>query len=338
MPDAPWGGTVGSWIGIFFLVALAGTWLARRYAISRQLLDEPGERRSHSTPTPRGGGISIVVAMLFAIGCLAVRDPATAPALYAIACGLLLVAGIGWIDDHRPLSPLLRLVIQTVAALLLGWAVSEMGGDRFAATTSAVLALILVNVWNFMDGIDGLAGSQALLVAIAYGVLAGSGPPAWLAMALAASCLGFLPFNMPHARIFLGDVGSGALGFLVATLVAWTVVLPHEGWRAWAMLLPLSAFIVDASLTLLLRMFRRQRWWLPHAEHAYQHWARRRGHVLVTLAYGGWTATMILFMLAASARSLAFNMLTLAVAGLGGTVAWILLRRGDRRIERRNRE
>jgi len=338
MPDAPWGGTIGSWIGIFFLVAFVGTWLARRYAISRQLVDEPGDRRSHSTPTPRGGGISIVMAMLLAIGYLAFREPAIAPALYAIAGGLILVAGIGWIDDHRPLSPLLRLVVQTFAALLLGWAVSAMGGDWISVATAAVMALVLVNVWNFMDGIDGLAASQALLVALAYAVLARSGSPAWLALALVGCCLGFLPFNVPRARIFLGDVGSGALGYLLATLVAWTVVLPDGGWREVAMMLPLAAFLIDASLTLLMRMFKRQRWWLPHTEHAYQHWARRQGHGLVTLAYGGWTVVMILFMLAASSRTLPFNILTVAVAGLGGIAAWSLLRGGDRRIERRDKE
>jgi UDP-N-acetylmuramyl pentapeptide phosphotransferase/UDP-N-acetylglucosamine-1-phosphate transferase len=213
-----------------------------------------------------------------------------------------------------------------------------MGGDWIAASASAVMALVLVNVWNFMDGIDGLAASQAVLVALAYGALAHPGPAAWLAIALAASCLGFLPFNVPRARIFLGDVGSGALGYLVAALVAWTVFLPHGGWRMVTMLLPLSAFLIDASLTLLMRMLQRQRWWLPHTEHAYQHWARGQGHGLVTLAYGGWTGAMILFMLAASARSLAFNMLTVALAGVGGIAAWSLLRGGDRRIERRDRE
>lgn len=327
------------WIAVFFLVAFAGTWLARRYAIWRQLLDQPGDRRSHSTPTPRGGGISIVVAMLLAIGYLASREPSIALALHAIAGGLGLVAGIGWVDDHRPLPPLLRLVVQAVAALLLGWAVLAMGGDWAAASLSAAMALILVNVWNFMDGIDGLAASQAMLVALAYGFLANSGSPTWLAMAFAGACLGFLPFNVPRARIFLGDVGSGALGYVVATLVAWTVFLPHAGWRAAAMLLPLSAFLIDASLTLLMRIFGRQRWWLPHTEHAYQHWARRRqGHGVVTLAYAGWTVAMILFMLAASSRSLAFNMLTLALAGLGGAAVWSLLRDRARRTERRNTE
>lgn len=327
------------WIAVFFLVAFAGTWLARRYAIWRQLLDQPGDRRSHSTPTPRGGGISIVVATLLAIGYLASREPSIALALHAIAGGLGLVAGIGWVDDHRPLPPLLRLVVQAVAALLLGWAVLAMGGDWAAASLSAAMALILVNVWNFMDGIDGLAASQAMLVALAYGFLANSGSPTWLAMAFAGACLGFLPFNVPRARIFLGDVGSGALGYVVATLVAWTVFLPHAGWRAAAMLLPLSAFLIDASLTLLMRIVGRQRWWLPHTEHAYQHWARRRqGHGVVTLAYAGWTVAMILFMLAASSRSLAFNMLTLALAGLGGAAVWSLLRDRARRTERRNTE
>jgi UDP-N-acetylmuramyl pentapeptide phosphotransferase/UDP-N-acetylglucosamine-1-phosphate transferase len=200
------------------------------------------------------------------------------------------------------------------------------------------MALVLVNVWNFMDGIDGLAASQAVLVAVAYGLLAHSAMPGWLAMALAASCLGFLPFNLPRARIFLGDVGSGAIGYVVAVLVAWSVFLPHGGWHAAAMLLPLAAFLIDASLTLLMRVCKGQRWWLPHTEHAYQHWARRKGHGVVTLAYGGWTVVMILFMLAAKDRSVAFNMLALAIACIGGAVAWALLRDGDRWTERRTRE
>jgi UDP-N-acetylmuramyl pentapeptide phosphotransferase/UDP-N-acetylglucosamine-1-phosphate transferase len=209
-----------------------------------------------------------------------------------------------------------------------------MGGDWGTATASGLLALILVNVWNFMDGIDGLAASQAVLVAMAYGALAQLGSPAWwLAVALAGSCLGFLPYNVPRARIFLGDVGSGALGYLVATLVACAVFLPHGGWRVPTMLLPLAAFLIDASLTLLMRVCKGQRWWLPHTEHAYQHWARRRGHGLVTLAYGGWTVIMTVFMLAAISRSIAFNMWTLAVAGLGGIAAWSLLRGGARRTE-----
>jgi UDP-N-acetylmuramyl pentapeptide phosphotransferase/UDP-N-acetylglucosamine-1-phosphate transferase len=141
---------------------------------------------------------------------------------------------------------------------------------------------VLTNVWNFMDGIDGLAASQAVLVATGL-VLWLAGPWAALALALMAACLGFLPFNFPRARIFLGDVGSGAIGFAIAALAM--VLLSQRGPMAAWLMLPLAPFLTDASLTLLRRILRRERWWTPHTQHAYQVCARRHGHVKVTLAY-----------------------------------------------------
>nr|WP_233263037.1 lipopolysaccharide biosynthesis protein [Lysobacter profundi] len=314
-------------VGVLFVIAFIGTWLARRYAVHRRLLDEPGDRRSHATATPRGGGISIVVAMLLAIAWLAWRAPTDAPLLLAIGAGLCLVAGIGWVDDHRPLSPLLRLVVQAFASLLLGGAVADAGGGIPAALATILLSMVLVNVWNFMDGINGLAASQALLVALGYAMLAAPGVATWLALALATACAGFLPFNAPRARVFLGDVGSGALGYLLAALVA-LIAFVHRDWaRAPALLLPLSAFLVDSSLTLLARMADRQRWWLPHTEHAYQHWARRlQRHGPVTAAYAVWTLAMVIIMLAANTQRLAVTMTALAVTGFAGLAAWSALR------------
>ena len=333
MADASWEqASANTWIGLayvglLFVVAVAGTWLARHYALRRRLLDEPGDRRSHLTATPRGGGIAIVAAMLLAIAFLAWRVPADATLLCAIGVGLCLVAGVGWADDHRPLSPLLRLVVQGIASLLLGWVVVDAGAGISAAIATIVLAMVLVNVWNFMDGINGLAASQALLAALGYALLAPAGMAAWLALALAAACAGFLPFNAPRARVFLGDVGSGALGYLLAALVAMTVLLQPDWVRAPLLLLPLSAFLIDSSLTLLTRMVNRQRWWLPHAEHAYQHWARRlQRHGPVTAAYAGWTLAMILIMLSSNTRGLTVTMVALAVTGLAGLAAWSALR------------
>ena len=267
------GMALAAWVALFFAIGLVGTWLARGYALRNRLLDQPGERRSHDVATPRGGGIAIVAALLVAIGCLILRDPDHAPLLSAIGLGLALVAGIGWADDHRPLSPWLRLAVQGVAAMLLAWGFWHEGGGAWAVVSAFVAAMVLVNVWNFMDGIDGLATSQALIVALGYGVMAGHGALASLAFALAAACLGFLPFNTPKARIFLGDVGSGALGYALAALAAWLAL--RDWTRAPLLLLPLSAFLIDASMTLSVRMVQQQRWWLPHTQHAYQCCARR---------------------------------------------------------------
>jgi UDP-N-acetylmuramyl pentapeptide phosphotransferase/UDP-N-acetylglucosamine-1-phosphate transferase len=270
------------------LVAAAiGTRWARRYALARQLVDLPGERRRHAQATPRGGGISIVIVMLGAMLALALLFPSWRFAMLPMAAGLVLVAGIGWVDDHRPLSPWLRLAVHALAALLLGMSMSVLGASALQLLLVVGLAIVLVNVWNFMDGINGLAASQAALAALGYAVFAGTGPAAWLGWMLACTVLGFLPFNFPNARIFLGDVGSGALGYLLAGL-AGVVLLKtasSPSGMAW-LLLPLSVFLVDASLTLMRRILRGEQWWSPHVQHAYQRWAKSVGsHVIVTCFY-----------------------------------------------------
>lgn len=282
------------WLVLHLVIAAAGTWLARRYALHRELIDQPGERRSHVVPTPRGGGIAIVVALLVAAAALAWRQPQQVVLLAAFVLGLLLVSGVGLVDDHRPLSPWLRLGVQAVAAALLAVAAAGTWGDPRIAVVALVSAMVLTNVWNFMDGINGLAASQAALVAWALGAVAG-GVWALLGLALAAACLGFLPFNFPRARIFLGDVGSGALGYTLAVLL--TAALAARPQASLLLLLPLSAFLVDAALTLGRRVLRRERWWTPHTQHAYQRWAAVAGtHTPVTLVYAGWTAVACLLL------------------------------------------
>ena len=314
------------WTALFCAVSYSGTWLAIQYALRHRLIDQPGERRSHMIATPRGGGIGIVVALLMATVWLILRNPQHACLLSSFAIGLALVAGIGWADDHRPRSPWSRLAIQAVAALLLGWGIWQESGSVMAVAGAFMTAMVLVNVWNFMDGIDGLAASQAAIAALAFGVAAGQGPVTSLAFALAAACLGFLPFNLPRARIFLGDVGSGALGYALAALAIW---LAMQDWmHAPGLLLPLSAFLIDATLTLATRIVRRQAWWLPHTEHAYQHWTRRCGwHGRVTLAYAVWSVVASGLMLIGRTTASAFMMAALLTTYLAGWVLWIWLRR-----------
>lgn len=203
--------------------------------------------------------------------------------LAGFAAGLGLVAAVGWADDHRPLSPLLRLAVQAVAGAALGWGLWYDGGAWWLLPLALGSTLVWVNVWNFMDGIDGLAASQASLAAAAFALVLG-GSAAWLGWGLCAATLGFLPFNAPRARIFLGDVGSGALGFALSGLICLGFRQAEVAWPL--LLLPVSAFLVDASFTLGMRILRRERWWLPHAQHLYQRLARRDGrHWRVTSAY-----------------------------------------------------
>ena len=333
MPDR----ATAVWLALSFAIACAGTWLARRYALHRDLLDHPGERSSHVVPTPRGGGIAIVVALLAACAWLAPRTPGPAPWLVATALGLALVAGIGWIDDHRPLSPWLRLGVHALAAAVLATGLLRAGAPPVAAAWAFLLAVGLTNAWNFMDGIDGLAASQAMIAALGYAAWSGQGAPMLLALALAAGCAGFLPFNLPPARIFLGDVGSGALGFALASLAGWLTAA--DAAHAGLVLLPLSAFLLDASLTLAGRMVRRERWWLPHRGHAYQLWTQRIGrHGPVTLAYAGWTLAAVAAMLfGRKAGEAWWFAMPAAVAGVG-CAAWAWLRRTIRGTEWGSRE
>ncbi len=316
------------WAALFCATGYLGTWLAMQYAVRHGLIDRPGERRSHMIATPRGGGIGIVIALLMAIAWLLLRNPQHARLLSSFAIGLVLVAGIGWADDHRPRSPWSRLAIQAVAALLLGWGIWQEGGSAMAAAAAFMAAMVLVNVWNFMDGIDGLAASQTAIAAVAFGVAAGQGMVTALAFALAAASLGFLPFNLPRARIFLGDVGSGALGYALAALAIWLAI---QDWKqAPGLLLPVSAFLIDATLTLAMRIVRGQSWWLPHTEHAYQHWVRRCvRHGRVTLAYAVWSVVASALMLIGRTTAPAFMMVALLTTYLAGWVLWIWLRRSS---------
>jgi UDP-N-acetylmuramyl pentapeptide phosphotransferase/UDP-N-acetylglucosamine-1-phosphate transferase len=292
------------------------------------LVDVPGERRSHHVETPRGGGIGIVIACL---GCLVVMEllGVGQGTWWLVAAGLALVAGIGWLDDHRALPVWPRLGVHALSAGLLAAALYLDGAGTMACLASFVLALGLVNAWNFMDGINGLAASQALLCGLAFALLPGFAAPL-LGVAVAGSCGGFLPFNFPRARLFLGDVGSGALGYLVATLIA--SGLASSPVRNWPLLLlaPMG-MLVDSGLTLLWRARRGDRWWQAHAEHAYQRWSRNNGHTEVTLTYGLWTILVIGVMLSVWGRPGKMALLAFLACVTTSMLGWWWLHRRNAR-------
>ena len=282
------GASVSPWLfalaGCLAALALAGAW--RYQALRRQWVDLPGERRLHALPTPRGGGVAIAAVLLAA-------TPGLGEGGVLVALGLLVTAGVGLIDDLRPLPALPKLGLQAVGALplALAWPLAPDALGTFAAIAAAwAVVMVLVNFWNFIDGSNGMAASQALLVGAAVVALAGVASPAgWLGLAMVAGCLGFLPFNVPVARLFLGDAGSFTLGYGVAALLLMGQALA-EG-PAWYLLLPPSAVLADAGLTLLARLRRREKVWLAHREHVYQRavlhgWS----HLRVALAYAGWGA------------------------------------------------
>jgi len=276
---------VDPWMALLVLALLSAglTWLARRYALRRQLLDHPGERRSHHVATPRGGGIAIVVTVLAGTAVGAFLYPAAAPQLAVFAAGLVMVAGIGWWDDHRPLPAVRRLLVHMLASALLAGLAWQATGNALQALLLFLVATALVNLWNFMDGINGIASGYALVGALSLAVVMPM-PFALIAVVVAAGCLGFLPFNFPRARIFMGDVGSGALGYLMAALAGLASVVTDINWLA--LLIPLSAFIVDAGFTLSSRMLTGQRWMEPHTQHVYQRAVKAgSSHTRVTGVY-----------------------------------------------------
>ena len=285
------------------LVSLAITRASIRYAHRRQLIDHPGQRRSHAVPTPRGGGIAIVVAVLMSmVGLAIIRNGSVGFSnSIALAGSIVLVAAAGWIDDHRGLAAGWRLLAHFLAASVLGLPAflllfADAGSNPalpwiIAAWLICGFALVWsINLHNFMDGIDGLLGAQALFV---FCVLAwicyrdGRVDEAQKIGLFAAATLGFMPFNFPRARIFMGDVGSGVLGLLVAVAVFWQMAAVPSAF--WAGFIAGSAFVVDSTATLLSRMLSGRRWYSAHREHLYQ-WLVRCGfsHVQVVGIYMAW--------------------------------------------------
>jgi UDP-N-acetylmuramyl pentapeptide phosphotransferase/UDP-N-acetylglucosamine-1-phosphate transferase len=265
--------------------ALVG--LVRRVAVRQDLLDHPNERSSHSVATPRGGGLglvaSVVVVTLAATALVPERGDLVA------LVGLVAVAAVGWLDDRRGVPVRRRLVVHTLAAGLVGLLAIVTG--RPVALASLIFlwwafwTVSSINVVNFMDGINGLVASQVLVFALSLGLLLQDrGASAALPFTVAGASVGFLPWNFPRARIFLGDVGSGALGYAIAWL---GVVAVQEGGvdlvRAYLPLLPLFA---DATTTLYLRWRDGERLTSAHRRHLYQRLANGgMGHTRVTLLY-----------------------------------------------------
>jgi UDP-N-acetylmuramyl pentapeptide phosphotransferase/UDP-N-acetylglucosamine-1-phosphate transferase len=322
--------------GCALTLAVALTAAALVYARRCGLLDQPGRRRSHTVPTPRGGGVGIVAAVLLAgVPAWYASGAAFAwwrPAAFALA--VFAVAVIGWRDDHAPLPVLPRLAIHAGAALLV--AVAVLAPSAFAAPAYwwilPPLALLLVgfiNAHNFMDGIDGILGQQGLFVLLGLGVLAawlGAAGLAALAFAGAAGCLGFLCFNVPPARIFMGDVGSGALGLVLGAVAA--LLAQRFPDMLWACAILPSAFLVDSGLTLLHRVVAGQRWIAPHRQHLYQWLVRVNwSHSRTDGAYMIWNLAVVAPLAWIAARWPGLGAWCLFAAYMATGVVWFLGKR-----------
>lgn len=280
-------------------VAILAFWLTavlRKYALAKSIMDIPNARSSHSAPTPRGGGVSIVVTFLITVPLLVMGYGLSPDVSLALFGSGALVALIGFKDDQGHIAARWRLLGHFMAS---AWAVYWLGGlpeiPAFGVSldlgwVGAVLAVIylvwLLNLYNFMDGIDGIASVEAISVCLGGAALyyvSGQTQLVPTPLVLGAAVSGFLLWNYPPARIFMGDAGSGFLGMMLGVLslqAAWA--LPE---LIWSWLILLGVFIVDATFTLIRRLCRGDKVYEAHRSHAYQFASRKyKAHLPVTAA------------------------------------------------------
>ena len=287
------------------VIAVFVTGLMRKVALSRGLLDVPNDRSSHTVPTPRGGGVSIVIAVNLILVFMASTNTLQPRLFFALAGGGLAVAFIGFMDDRRAQPAGIRLAVHIASAV---WAVAWLGGLTqlgagggvlelgWMGSVLAVLGVVwALNLFNFMDGIDGITGGQTVAIGFGAALVAfvsadpnsGALP---LGLALGATALGFLAWNWAPAKLFLGDVGSVPLGFVIGWLL---LSMAGDGRWAPALILPLY-YLIDATITLLRRAARFERIWHAHREHFYQRAVQAGlGHGAVVLRILGCNLVLI---------------------------------------------
>ena len=275
-----------------FAAALFLVWWLAGSRLSELIVDRPNPRSLHEIPVPRTGGLGLHTGFLLAVGVIAAALPY---ALWA-SFGMLLL--ISFLDDAKGVPTVARLVAHLAASGVFAWAVlyADYGWTMTAIVTLAIAWM--ANLYNFMDGSDGLAGAMGAIGFAFYGAaaaLAGSIEFALVNLSLAAAAAAFLCFNWHPARIFMGDAGSVPLGFLAAALgvIGWR----QGDWTWWFAPLVFAPFIVDASVTLARRLARRERVWEAHRDHYYQRlvqlgWGHRKTALAesVVMAAGGLAA------------------------------------------------
>jgi Fuc2NAc and GlcNAc transferase len=280
---------------LLFASSVLLTGFIRWAALRVKLIDVPVSRSAHASPVPVGGGLAIVILLLlvivyfFSIGSIPGNE-------FAALMSALLIAGIGLVDDFKQLDVRWRIPAQFIASIYVVYCLGNVPAIDFGLfqfpesmllNVLAVLALVwLLNLYNFMDGIDGIAASELIAVNLVclLIVINSDNLLAMLAASFAACAAGFLVWNWSPAKIFMGDVGSSFIGFSLGIMAL--LSMHHGSMTVWTWVLLLGVFIVDATLTLLIRFRRGQRWHEGHASHAYQNAARRyksHGKVTITL-------------------------------------------------------
>jgi Fuc2NAc and GlcNAc transferase len=268
---------------VLAILSYLGVWIIRRYAERRQLLDHPNERSSHSMPTPRGGGLAIVL-LVTGTGLWFMREADWSRNLVYIVCGVV-IAFLGWRDDTHSLSPRVRFTVQGLVAAASIWGLGYFSsvtiplfGKLQLGAVGVVITFLwiigLTNAYNFMDGIDGMAGGVAFAAGLGWVLLTSDIPYLansfvfWIALAIAAGSLGFLGHNWHPAKIFMGDVASTFLGYTFAVLPL--MAANEEGDALMLGTLLMWTFIMDAGVTFIRRALKRENVFAAHRTHLYQ--------------------------------------------------------------------
>ncbi|MBM3567076.1 MAG: glycosyl transferase, partial [Alphaproteobacteria bacterium] len=274
-----------------FVSAYAGTGLALIVLGWLSFFDVPNERSSHAGPVPRGAGLALTPIIAGAVWGIGRYFDAAPPEAEAVAWLALALGALSWLDDRRGLPAMARLIAHTAAVAAALYAMRDWGPffggllpDTLDRVAAGFLWLWFINLFNFMDGIDGISAVETAVIgtgAAIVAALAGLGDTiAPVGVVLAAAALGFVWWNWHPAKIFLGDVGSVPFGFVLGWLLL--LLLAHGQWAA-ALILPLY-YLADATITLVRRIVRREKFWQAHRQHFYQHAARRAGHAAVARA------------------------------------------------------
>ncbi len=321
------------------IISVILTGLIRRYAIRQSLIDIPNERSSHKAPVPRGGGLTIVLISLCSILFVGYLNLLDQNQIIALIGGGSLVAAIGWLDDHRDVSALFRAVVHFIAAM---WTVFWLGGlgpielgfstmdlGWFGSLLAVMGMVWLINLYNFMDGTDGIASVQAITAgsfSVFLFLSSGVTGPALITLVMIGATTGFLLWNWSPAKIFMGDVGSSFLGYFFGALAILGEQSGSVPVLIWSILLAL--FFWDATLTLIHRFKSGEKWYAAHRSHAYQRFVQM-GHSHQKLAL--WFLVInvtFLWPIAWFAVNYKSSLLVLALVIAGLSVGlWLTIRR-----------
>ncbi len=315
------------WLTVVALSSLltgVSTWYARRCG----MLDIPAERHSHTEPTPRGGGAGIVAAVVLVSLWQSAESATMTFWLHCALPGFIVLSLMGWWDDRVSLSARLRFSVQVLVSFCLLWwlLANGSGSDMFALLAAGFYLLWMTNLYNFMDGSNGMAGIQGVFAGLVLASLFGAaGDPeaALVSSLLAGACLGFLPWNLGKARVFMGDVASGSLGFVFASLLIYGVVNGSLSVAvAWLVML---VFLCDSTLTLFARVIKGERWYNPHKQHLYQRLiARGWSHGGVLVLYQSVNLIMVAPAIAVAVNYPASAIMVASATTLVLGLAWLL--------------